>query len=257
MFRYCYLILLILAGCGSVLRAGTFEEANTAFAAGDYVRAVPLYQETITLEGPSAGRLFNLGNAHAKLQHLGPAILAYERAALLGPRDADIRANLKLAREAARAATPAAPFDLSAPPPWWQAPAYWLSLNEWGWLAACGWVIMAAVAALRGFTREPRPWLKQGALFMILAGGLLTSLGKWVLRHRAGETNVSIVITDKPVLRLSPFAGANETGTPAPGQRVVPGPSQNGWCYVTVPGTSLRGWIQLSEIEPLVPGEQG
>jgi tetratricopeptide (TPR) repeat protein len=49
----------------------------------------------------SASSLYNLANTYAHAGKPGPAILNYERAALLAPNDADIQANLKLVRSSA------------------------------------------------------------------------------------------------------------------------------------------------------------
>lgn len=49
----------------------------------------------------SADALYNLGNSYARAGKAGLAALNYERAALLAPQDADIRANLEYVRAAA------------------------------------------------------------------------------------------------------------------------------------------------------------
>jgi tetratricopeptide (TPR) repeat protein len=55
--------------------------------------------ERILTQGWKSGILyFNIGNAYFKLGELGNAILAYERALRLMPRDDDLRSNLDLAR---------------------------------------------------------------------------------------------------------------------------------------------------------------
>ena len=43
---------------------------------------------------------FNLGNAHYKLNNIGPSIYYYEKASLLAPNDADIKNNLAFAENA-------------------------------------------------------------------------------------------------------------------------------------------------------------
>jgi hypothetical protein len=52
--------------------------------------------------GYDAAQLYNLGNDYARAGQPGLAVLSYERARLLAPRDADIESNLHRVREAAR-----------------------------------------------------------------------------------------------------------------------------------------------------------
>jgi tetratricopeptide (TPR) repeat protein len=125
-------LLLLLGTTPSPLRATPFDEANAAFASGDYAKAAAISQNFIASQGPSAARLFHLGNAQFKLGQFGSAILSYERAALLAPRARDIQTNLKAARQAA--STP----DSSPSLTWWRLPLSWLSLREWSFLTVSG-----------------------------------------------------------------------------------------------------------------------
>src|ERR1700748_1048544 len=53
----------------------------------------------------SADGLYNLANSYARAGKPGLAVLNYERALLLAPGDADIRANLEYVRSSARVST--------------------------------------------------------------------------------------------------------------------------------------------------------
>ena len=238
------LLLLLLAGC---VRAATLEEANAHFAAGDYAKAAAAGDQIIATEGPSATVLYNLGNARFKLKEYGPAILAYERAALLSPRDPDIRANLKLARSAAAA------FADSGPDTWWPGAAQWFSLHEWSWITAGGAALLAATALLWGIAGLSRPCLKRIAIAGIVLGVLSGSLGGAALWLRRGEKTLGIITVAAATLRLSPFPAANPAGTPGPGRTVHLGERTNGWVYITIPGASQSGWLPESEVTAIMP----
>ena len=81
----------------------TFESGNTAYADGRYRDAVALYQ-TIIAEQPNAKAsemarvYYNLGMAQFKQGELAQAILAYERALRLDPRNEDRKHNLRFAQ---------------------------------------------------------------------------------------------------------------------------------------------------------------
>ena len=106
------------------------SEANQQFKSGDFAGAAAAYEKIIAAEGPRASVYYNLGNSYQQLKQYGPAILAYERARLLTPRDPDLLANLALARKAATA------FEETGLHPWLDAVVNHLSRNEWSWLVA-------------------------------------------------------------------------------------------------------------------------
>ncbi|MCB1226015.1 MAG: tetratricopeptide repeat protein, partial [Verrucomicrobiales bacterium] len=78
-----------------------FDRANADYEAGRYQQAVDGYTALLEKEGPRAAVLQNLGSAWYRLGDLGRAILNFERAQLLDPNHAALKANLKLARDAA------------------------------------------------------------------------------------------------------------------------------------------------------------
>jgi len=71
-----------------------FEHANELYRSEEYAEAAGLYRE-LTQDDPGEYAFFyNLGNAHYRLKDQGNAILAYERALTLSPRNKDVRDNL-------------------------------------------------------------------------------------------------------------------------------------------------------------------
>lgn len=74
-----------------------FEQANEAYARGEYAQALELYQSVADMGYESVALYYNLGNAAYKESQLARAILNYERAARLDPGNEDVAFNLKLA----------------------------------------------------------------------------------------------------------------------------------------------------------------
>ena len=93
---FLFALAVCAAAWGQTDAKAQFEAANTAYAAGDYEAAIAAY-ESILAEHMHFDSEYNLGNAHYKLEQWGPAILHYERAALLSPSNADVKTNLTLA----------------------------------------------------------------------------------------------------------------------------------------------------------------
>ena len=77
--------------------AGLYNEANTHYRRGEYAEARDKYSQIAASGLHNAALFYNMGNANFKLERLGEAILWYERALRLAPRDADIAANVQFA----------------------------------------------------------------------------------------------------------------------------------------------------------------
>lgn len=103
---------VVLAAVGFVARAGAqadaetpaawFARANAAYEAGNYAGAIDDYTRVVGAGVAVPELFYNLGNACFKQGDLGRAILWYERARRLAPRDSDVRENLGLTRSLLR-----------------------------------------------------------------------------------------------------------------------------------------------------------
>jgi hypothetical protein len=114
-------LALVAVSVPAVHAQGAFFDAgNRLYQEGRYREALENYLR-IEDEGFESGSLyFNIGNAYFKLGDLGHAILYYERAQRLLPRDEDVLANLQLARSlTADEITPLPRFWLLRAVSWW------------------------------------------------------------------------------------------------------------------------------------------
>ena len=75
----------------------TKAQGDSAYMRNDYASAIQIY-ENLLKKGEAAEVYYNLGNSYYKADDIARAILNYERALLLEPGNADIRANLEIAR---------------------------------------------------------------------------------------------------------------------------------------------------------------
>jgi len=75
-----------------------FVEAGLFYKKGNYPSAINQYADIIS-NGKESGQLYyNLGNSYFKNGQLGKAVLNYERALLLIPRDSDLNFNYDYAQ---------------------------------------------------------------------------------------------------------------------------------------------------------------
>ena len=161
-----------LRGLTADERVGVLIAANAAYDDGDYDRAAAGYGELVG-SGVKNGHLqYNLGNALLRDGQLGPAVAAYLRAAVLRPRDQDVLANLRFAREKARDA-----LEPPAPSPFFRTVTFWhysLSRRELVILALALNLLFWSALALRARfpASEGARWLAGLLLLaLVLVGG--------------------------------------------------------------------------------------
>lgn len=249
-------LFCLLLGASPVFAVGAedFDAANQQFTAGDFAAAAAGYEQILAARGPCAAVLYNLGNSYQRLGRIGPAILAYERARLLTPRDPDLLANLALARKAAAA------FEEPARHPRLEAALTYLSRNELSWLVAGSALVLGGLALVGGVLRWPRPMLRQAAVVLACLTSLAMLAGGTVLYLRRGEASRGIVLPEAATLRLSPFEKAESLGTQGPGKIVHLGEKSGDFHYIEVPGVNLRGWLadkDVAAITPASPSNEG
>jgi hypothetical protein len=222
--------------------ANGLDQANQQFKAGDFAAAAATYEKILETEGPSAAVFYNLGNSYQQLKQHGPAILAYERARLLTPRDPDLLANLAIARKAATA------FDETVYHPWVDVVINRLSRNEWSWLVAGAALFLGALALACGVMRLSRRGVSAAAGLALL----VISAGSAALFLRRSEAVRGIVLSESATVRLSPFEEAESLGTPGPGRVVRLGSKSGDFQYIEVPGANLQGWLANKDVAAIL-----
>ena len=95
----CSLAVSILAAEPSA----QFAKANQEYAGGDFKAAIADYEELVRSGQDTPNAFYNLGNAYFRRNNFGRAILNYERALALEPHHPEAQANLRVARDEARA----------------------------------------------------------------------------------------------------------------------------------------------------------
>lgn len=230
--------MLVVARASRAEVSPALDDANRAFGEGRYGAAVATLQALVAQRGYSAPLLFDLGNAYLRDGQPTSAILAYERAQLLAPRDPAIAANLAGARSAAGVTDDRGSAARAA---------RWLSLDEWTWLASGGfWFGVGALAVAWGW-KSRRPMFVTAAVGAALACG--TSLA--AVGVDAQDLDRGLVMKAAPVL-VSPFETAQSDGALAAGTTIHLGQRHDGFVFVN-DGHGRSGWIERALAEPVIP----
>lgn len=235
---------------GAPADARAMSAANELYAAGHYAEATSIYEDFVAQGVEDAALFYNLGNAYFQQGDLGRAVLNYQRAAQLNPRDADIRANLALARAQVVDSLPAAdssPFSLLA-----KVTGNWLTLNETAVLALALWFGLGFLVLVIRQMRSGRAQRMLRATAVVLGIVLLAltlSLGSRTLIERSRPGGVVVVPT--VAVNSGPgaeFASAYSLNGGAEVQLVG---AQGDWVKLDLPDGAGEGWVPRSAIETL------
>jgi hypothetical protein len=225
-----------------------FDQGNQYFQQENYQKAIESYSSILSRGDASAEVYFNLGNAYYKTGDLANAILNYERALKLKPRDQDIEHNLDLVNHRI--------VDRLEQPPmlffwhWVNAIRGGLTAKEWGRLSVIGlWVAVAmtalAVFRRRGLFRRP---IRYTAGILIVAWLCVFAMFVWKLQRDRIITNA--IVTEQKVEVLS---APDETGTVLfdlhEGVKVQVLRNVPGWSEVSLPDPQKRGWLPSEAFE--------
>jgi tetratricopeptide (TPR) repeat protein len=255
MKRFVIICLAFLGGVAASASAGgrePFDRANAMFEAGDFAGAAAAYEKILVEHGPRAPVYYNLGNSHLRMGDFGPAILAYERAKLLTPRDPDLRANLARARR-----TAAAFEEESGLHPRVAAALHFLSRDEWSWLIAGGAILLGGLGLVGGVARVRRGWMTRVMVISAALATLVILAGSAALHLRRDEAARGVIVAADAVLRLSPFESAQPLATPGPGRTVQLGETSGDFRFIEIPGTNLQGWLADRDVVAVVPQDEG
>ena len=169
------LIFLRTVQAQSEAWAKVMDKANALYESGDYASAIETYQQVIDGGMRHSAVYYNLGNAYCRSGDLGRAVLNYERARRLAPRDEDIRANLAFARTQVADQLPIAEDGAV-----WAALTGWhraLTVNEIAWVAWALFVALCALGVVGFLSHRRRPGLISASVIGIVLALALASLG--------------------------------------------------------------------------------
>jgi len=221
----------------------TLFKANQAYKEKRFEASIDGYEQIIRSGHANGHIYYNLGNAYFKEDRLGRAILNYERALFLMPRDADLNFNLRHARDQIKDDIPGSKNLMSTTFFWLDS----LRSGEIFWAFAILNSLLWLTLILRLFNRSDGTY----SLFIILLIFWLitgTSLGlKWYKM----ESDNRAVILDKEVNALAgPDIKDTELFKLHEGAVVNLERSEDGWFLINLPDKK-RGWVKAGSVESI------
>ena len=236
--------LVLTLTLGAAVFQETFIEANQHYLDGDYAAAITRYEQLRAERVIAPELYFNLGNAYARAQQPGAAILNYERALRLQPGYAEAAQNIsRLLRETERS------LPRPGPPAWerglffWRgvvAPgtAKWVSiflwLAFWGVLAVCLW--------------RPFPYARALAALLLL-GVVLSAGAAWV---HVRDPGLAVTVAERAPARYADREDASVRFELYEGDRVLVEQTRGDWRRVRT-DDGERGWVPASAVSKVGP----
>jgi len=223
------------------------RSGRALYNSGEYAPAVDAFKDELRAGPPTSSLLYNLGNACFKAGHLGEAILYYERARRLAPRDVDIQDNLALAHLATvdRFLEPPRPWPLDLPARLHrQLRAHEAAAIVTGLFWFLCFAIAGRCAAVA--PRWPRPATIATVVAALLLLPAMASLG--VKLYESAYAHEAIVLVEEAELRSGPGESFSSTVMLHEGAKLRIAKRRGVWIYATTQA-GVDGWVRSSHIE--------
>lgn len=247
-FQYLLFLLLPIFSYANTPQS-LFEQANAAYAKGQYQQAIEQY-EAIIAEGLSSDELYyNLGNAYYKTNQIGKAVLNFERALVINPSDEDAIYNLTLLREQL-------PDDLDVIgdfflEQWWQGFHTTFTATIWSaltviclWLGVAGMIIWV-LATTRGRKKQG---FMGGLLFLLF--GLLFFFAAKSQGNKELHSQQAIVMVTSIDLLNGPDENSTSLLTIHEGLKVKILDEIGNWWKVKL-SNGEQGWLPKEKVEEI------
>ena len=248
--RFVLLIVISLTSCFSPLTsyaAVTKAQADSAYQQEQYQQAAKMYEQLLK-GGESADLYYNLGNAYYRMDDITHAVLAYERALLLSPGDADVRFNLQMARS--KTIDKIVPESEMFFVTWYRSLVRLMSVDAWARTAIVS--LLVALLLVLVYVFAQRIWLRKvgffgGVLFFVVfvAANVFGFQQQQSLLHRTG----AIIIRSAVSVKSTPSQNGTDLFILHEGTRVnIIDDSMRGWREIRV-ADGKSGWVDIKEIE--------
>ena len=241
---FVFLAELMLPAMATAANTTTFDKANQDFAAGRFAQAAQGFEQVIAQQGNSTPVLFDLGNAWLKAGEPGRAILNYERALVLAPRDEAIARNLRLARQQAGLTAPEASTVEKA--------VGALSWDLLTWLGV-GALMLLCAAILLGCIR---PVLSRTALRTVMLGSAVTLAAVvTTLAFRWPELDRAVILTSNTPARIAPAEAAG-VSFKLPAGEIVHAEKTHGAFMLVRTAEGHSGWVSELQVARIMASDR-
>lgn len=247
LFNILFLFCCISATAFAQNYDDMMRHANEAYQKQQFEEAAALYQQIADAGNEGSVLYYNLGNAYFKCEENGKALLWYERALRLDPRNEDIKHNIAFVNQKL--------VDRIEEMPELFVTRWWNALS--GSLTSHSWAVFSIIASLLFFvTLAGMLLLKRPALRSVCTWGSFLCLILLVFsiifankeKNRYWETPEAIVM--RPVLNVknTPGTSSRDLFVIHEGLKVEVTDHLNEWVEIKLPNGE-KGWVEAQAVE--------
>ena len=223
------------------------KAANEAYQKQKFEEAAVLYQQIADAGNEGSVLYYNLGNAYFKCDENGKALLWYERALRLDPRNEDIKHNIAFVNQKLVDKIDIMPELFISR--WWNALSSSLTSHSW---AVCS--IIASLlffVCLAGMLLLKRPalhsvctWCSLLCLLLLIFSIIFANKEK----DRYLETPEAIVMSPVLNVKSTPGTASNDLFVIHEGLKVEVTDHLNEWVEIKLPNGD-KGWVEAKAVE--------
>jgi tetratricopeptide (TPR) repeat protein len=243
------MIILLLAMSNFAQNGPLFEQGKELYKAEKYQEAVNSWMKILESKKHSAELYYNLGNAHYKLNNIGPSIYYFEKALLLSPNDSDIKNNLAFAENAT--VDDIEPLPKTIFYKWYHSVSETLTFDGWAIAAVSFSVSFVSLFLLYYFSYsegKKRLFFVAALISILLLG--MSFLMAFSTFDEAIKNQPAIIFSESIEVREAPSLGSETAFTLHEGTKVQIIEKDSDWALIEI-ANGKEGWIPLSDLKEL------
>jgi len=249
MKKYGVVILLFVVTFSMAQNNQLFEQGKERYKNGKYQEAITSWMQVLDNGKHSASVYFNLGNAHYKLNHVGPSIYYYEKALQLAPNDKDIKTNLAFAENARIDAIEPLPKTIFSK--WYTNVSSILTFDGWAVTSVVLVMLFVLLFLLYyfSFSERRKRLLFAGSLFSVLLF-LVAFTMTYQTYADFNTNNPAIVFSEKTEAKSGPSLGSDNAFLVHEGTKVQITATDANWVRVVL-ANGKEGWLPATDLKRL------
>lgn len=243
---FAVLAVLFCAASAHAADVSEFQKGVEKYEAGLYRDAAGIYEKLVSSGQRTAAVYYNLGNAYFRSGEKGKALLAYNRALAITPRDENVRWNITVVKSAL---TDRIDEDSeSILRMWMKRLLDRVSIDETAKLFSCALAGLALLSFLVWILPGLRGFLAPLRVLLIIIFILCTVL--FALKWNDAKDPRVIILTKEVYARFGPNLKETKAFLLHEGAEARVVDETNGWVYVTLPNKN-SGWLPKETCEKI------
>ncbi len=247
--RFILVLALMISATSFAQNGPLFEQGKELYKAEKYQDAVNSWMKILESNHHSDALYYNLGNAHYKLNNIGPSIYYYEKALQLAPHDSDIKNNLAFSQNAT--------IDSIEPLPETIFYKWYNSLS--GILTFDGWAICVVVFTISfvllfllyyfSYSEGKKRLFFVSSLFTIifLLGSLTIAFSTY---NDSVKNQPAIIFSESISIKSAPSLGSEAAFELHEGTKVQIIARDGDWVRIEI-ANGKDGWIPVTDLKEL------